>query len=140
MDMEELLDDPDYADNTARMRNKDKLRDILNAQFGTRDAIEWTKDLMENGVPSGPIYSLDKVFNDPQVIDQGMVERVLHPTIGDLELLANPMKMSSLKGNPCARHHRSSVSITIKFSLNMDFPPKRSPPLTQRAQSASKKG
>ena len=64
------------------MQNKDKLRDVLNAQFRTRDAIDWTKDLMEGGVPSGPIYSLDKVFNDPQVIDQGMVERIQHPTIG----------------------------------------------------------
>ena len=122
MDMEELLDDPDYADNTARMRNKDKLRDILNAQFGTRDAIEWTKDLMESGVPSGPIYSLDKVFNDPQVIDQGMVERVLHPTIGDLDLLANPMKMSSLKGKsvrtppPLIGEHNGQILAEYGFS------------------------
>ena len=122
MDMEELLDDPDYADNTARMRNKDKLRDLLNAQFGTRDAIEWTKDLMESGVPSGPIYSLDKVFTDPQVIDQGMVERVLHPTIGDLELLANPMKMSSLKGKsvrtppPLIGEHNDQILTEYGFS------------------------
>ena len=122
MDMEELLDDPDYADNTARMRNKDKLRDILNAQFGTRDAIEWTKDLMESGVPSGPIYSLDKVFTDPQVIDQGMVERVLHPTIGDLDLLANPMMMSSLKGKsvrtppPLIGEHNGQILAEYGFS------------------------
>ena len=122
MDMEELLDDPDYADNTARMRNKDKLRDLLNAQFGTRDAIEWTKDLMESGVPSGPIYSLDKVFTDPQVIDQGMVERVLHPTIGDLDLLANPIKMSSLKGKsvrtppPLIGEHNDQILAEYGFS------------------------
>ena len=53
---------------------------------------------MEGGVPSGPIYSLDKVFNDPQVIDQGMVEQIQHPTIGALDLLANPMKMDAMEG------------------------------------------
>mgnify|MGYP002836470293 CR=1 FL=1 len=72
MDLEELLDDPDYASNDTRMRNKDALRGILNARFRTRNAIDWTKDLMEGGVPSGPVYSLDKVFNDPQVTDQGI--------------------------------------------------------------------
>ena len=122
MDMEDLLEDPDYADNTARMRNKEKLRDILNAQFGTRDAIEWTKDLMEHGVPSGPIYSLDKVFNDPQVIDQGMVERVLHPTIGDLDLLANPMKMGAFEGKsvrtppPLIGEHNAQILAEYGFS------------------------
>ena len=122
MDMEDLLEDPDYADNTARMRNKEKLRDILNAQFGTRDAIEWTKDLMEHGVPSGPIYSLDKVFNDPQVIDQGMVERVLHPTIGDLDLLANPMKMGAFEGKsvrtppPLVGEHNVQILAEYGFS------------------------
>ncbi len=122
MDMEDLLENPDYADNTARMRNKEKLRDILNAQFGTRDAIEWTKDLMEHGVPSGPIYSLDKVFNDPQVIDQGMVERVLHPTIGDLDLLANPMKMGAFEGKsvhrppPLVGEHNVQILAEYGFS------------------------
>ena len=53
---------------------------------------------MEGGVPSGPIYSLDKVFNDPQVIDQGMVEQIQHPTIGALDLLANSMKMDAMEG------------------------------------------
>ena len=122
MDMEDLLEDPDYVDNTARMRNKDKLRDILNAQFETRDAVEWTKNLMEHGVPSGPIYSLDKVFNDPQVIDQGMVERVLHPTIGDLDLLANPMKMGAFEGKsvrtppPLVGEHNVQILSEYGFS------------------------
>lgn len=124
MGMEDLLENPDYVNNDARMQNKDKLRDILNAQFRTRDAIEWTKDLMEGGVPSGPIYSLDKVFNDPQVIDQGMVERVQHPTIGDLDLLANPMKMEAFEGKsvrtppPLVGEHNAQVLSEYGFSAD----------------------
>jgi len=124
MGMEDLLENSDYINNDARMQNKDKLRDILNAQFITRDAIEWTKDLMEGGVPSGPIYSLDKVFNDPQVIDQGMVERVQHPAIGDLDLLANPMKMEAFEGKsvrtppPMVGEHNAQVLSEYGFSTN----------------------
>ena len=122
MGLEELLDDPDYASNDTRMRNKDALRDILNARFRTRNAIDWTKDLMEGGVPSGPIYSLDKVFNDPQVIDQAMVERVEHPTIGALDLLANPMKMDAFEGRsvrtppPLVGQHNRAVLTEYGFS------------------------
>jgi len=120
--MEALLDDPDYASNTKRMENKEKLRDILNGRFRTRDAIEWTKDLMEGGVPSGPIYTLDKVFNDPQVIEQGMVERVQHPTIGALDLLANPMKMDAFEGRsvrrppPLVGEHNAQVLAEYGFT------------------------
>jgi crotonobetainyl-CoA:carnitine CoA-transferase CaiB-like acyl-CoA transferase len=122
MGMEDLLENPDYINNDTRLQNKEKLRDILNEQFGTRDAIEWTKDLMEGGVPSGPIYSLDKVFNDPQVVDQGMVERVQHPTIGDLDLLANPMKMDAFEGKsvrtppPLVGEHNEQVLREYGFS------------------------
>ena len=101
--LEELIEDADYATNDARVNNKDTLRDILNARFRSRYAIDWTKDLMEGGVPSGPVYSLDKVFSDPQVINQNMVESVQHPTIGALNLLANPMKMDALKGKSVRR-------------------------------------
>jgi crotonobetainyl-CoA:carnitine CoA-transferase CaiB-like acyl-CoA transferase len=122
--MEGLLENPNYVSNDVRMQNKDKLREILNAHFRTRDAIEWTKDLMEGGVPSGPIYSLDKVFNDPQVIDQGMVERIQHPTIGDLDLLANPMKMEAFEGKsvrtppPMVGEHNAQVLAEYGFSAN----------------------
>ena len=98
MGLEELLENPNFVNNDARMLNKDQLRDILNTRFRTRNAMEWTVSLMNEGIPSGPIYSLDKVFNDPQVINQSMVETIQHPTIGTLELLANPMKMDAFEG------------------------------------------
>ena len=122
MGIEELLSNPDYADNTKRMENKAKLRELLNDRFRTRDAINWTKDLMEGGVPAGPIYSLDKVFSDPQVAAQGMVEAVDHPTIGTLNLLANPMKMEAFEGRsvrmppPLVGEHNEQVLTEYGFS------------------------
>jgi len=120
--MDGLLSVPDYANNTKRMENKAKLRHILNDRFRTQDAIYWTKVLMEGGVPAGPIYSLDKVFNDPQVAAQGMVEEIDHPTIGALDLLASPMKMDTFEGQsvrmppPLVGEHNEQVLRDYGFS------------------------
>src|SRR3546814_8902374 len=66
--LDELVDHPDYRDNTARAKNRDALRERLNERFRTRDAIDWTRALIAAGIPAGPIYSVDRVFEDPQVI------------------------------------------------------------------------
>lgn len=95
---EVLVADPRFADNTARMKNRDALRAILNDRLRDREAIDWTRALMEGGVPAGPVYSLDQVFADPQVVQQGMVEEIEHPTAGPLKLLANPMRMDAFEG------------------------------------------
>jgi crotonobetainyl-CoA:carnitine CoA-transferase CaiB-like acyl-CoA transferase len=48
--------------------------------------------LINAGIPAGPIYSVDQVFNDPHVQSQGFIEKVKHRTIGDLRLATNPIK------------------------------------------------
>ena len=94
--VEVLVDDPDYADNTARSRNRDALRAALNERFVTRPALDWVRELIEAGIPAGPIYTLDQVFDDGQVRHCGMVEEIAHPTIGTLRQLSNPLRMSTI--------------------------------------------
>src|SRR5690242_16651665 len=73
---EALLDRPEYATAAARLKN----RDALNAELGTyltgRSSAEWVETLNEAGVPCGPIYSIDKVFADPQVEHLGIVQEI----------------------------------------------------------------
>ena len=76
--LESLTTVPEFADNTKRLANRDALRELLNERFRTDTAIAWTRRLVEKGIPSGPIYALDQVFADPQVVHGGMVEEVAH--------------------------------------------------------------
>ncbi|HSS64448.1 MAG TPA: CaiB/BaiF CoA-transferase family protein [Gammaproteobacteria bacterium] len=94
--LEELRDHPDYADNTARAANRDALRRIMNERLSTRSAIEWTRTFIEAGVPAGPVYTLDQVFDDPQVKHLGLAEEVDHPAIGALRQLSNPLRMENI--------------------------------------------
>ena len=94
-----LSTDERFVNNTARMKNRDELKQILNSKFAVRKKMEWTLDLVKLGLPAGPIFNLEQVFTDPHVNQSGMVEEVDHPELGRLRLLANPIRMESLNGN-----------------------------------------
>ena len=46
------------------------------------------------GVPCGPINTLDRVFDDPQVKARGMRMEMAHSVAGTVPLVANPIRMS----------------------------------------------
>ncbi len=91
---DELLQDARYADGASRSTH----RDALNAAIETYTqgyTSEGLIDLLNQaGVPCGPIYSIDQVFDDPQVKHLGMAQPVSHPEIGDIELVAQPFTLS----------------------------------------------
>ncbi len=94
--LSDLVDDPDFTDNTLRDKNRARLRGLLNEKLAAKTAIEWSKELMEAGIPAGPVYDLGQMFNDPQVQHQGMVETITHPVIGDLAQLSNPLRLGEV--------------------------------------------
>lgn len=94
----ELATHEDFQDNTARSANRADLKKRLDALFLGRPALEWTKDLMEAGVPAGPTYTLDQVFEDPHVRHSGFAEKIEHPALGQIELLSNPLRMEAFEG------------------------------------------
>ena len=95
---EEWATHPDYKDNAARSRNRTELKQKLNAIFATRTKMEWTLDLVKLGLPAGPIFTLDQVFEDKHVNETGIVEEVEHPTLGILRLVASPIRMAGMGG------------------------------------------
>ena len=90
----ELLDDARFADGAARSDN----RDALNAAIESRTqnyTSEALIDLLNTaGVPCGPIYSVDQVFQDAQVKHLAMAQPVHHPELGDIELVGQPFTLS----------------------------------------------
>jgi crotonobetainyl-CoA:carnitine CoA-transferase CaiB-like acyl-CoA transferase len=124
LDLGDLKDHPDYADNTARAANRDALRKIMNQRLSGRSAIEWTKTFVEAGIPAGPVYTLDQVFDDPQVKHLGLAEEVEHPVIGTLRQLSNPLRMKNI-GDKTVKTHppvlgEHSESVLRDFRLHDD--------------------
>ena len=55
---------------------------------------EWVNALNEAGIPCGPIYTIDQVFKDPQVLHQKMLLEIEHPKAGKIPMTGLPVQLS----------------------------------------------
>ena len=92
----ELLEDPDFASNALRVRNRDRLISTIEAVTRTRGTDAWMEALESAGVPCAPVNTIDRVFADPQVEARGMQIRMPHPLAGeDVRLVGSPIRLSA---------------------------------------------
>ena len=94
----DLVEDPRFATNRERHAHRHELIPILEAIFVTRTGEDWLTVLRAEGIPSGPIQTVDRVLSDPQVLHRGMVAEVDHPICGRLKVVGNPVKASPADG------------------------------------------
>ncbi|MFU2050337.1 CaiB/BaiF CoA transferase family protein [Bordetella hinzii] len=90
----ELADDPRYATNPQRVRNRDALVPLLAERMATGARDTWLAELEAAGVPAGPINTLDQVYEDPQVLARGMKRELPHALAGSVPIAASPLKLS----------------------------------------------
>lgn len=79
--LEELLDDPRFADNPSRVRHREALFHHLATQLRGKSTATWVDRLSRAGVPSSPIQSIDQVVSHPQTREVGILRQVHHPEI-----------------------------------------------------------
>jgi len=99
----DVADDPRFATNAARVEHRAELGAKLSALFATAERDRWLQTLTAAEVPCGPINSVAEVFADPQVTALGMVERVAHPTAGQVRLVRTPIELDG-SVEPVRRH------------------------------------
>lgn len=90
----QLLTDHRYATNKVRVANRENLLKTLYEIFCQKTTSEWLAQLEGSGIPYGPINNMQAVFSDPQVIDQGLIQEIPHPTIGTVRLPGPAVKFS----------------------------------------------
>ncbi|MBE0415103.1 MAG: CoA transferase [Dehalococcoidia bacterium] len=66
--------------------------------FLTKTRDEWVNLLRETDTCVAPVYSLDEVFSDPQVIHRKMVVEIDHPTLGKVKQVGISIKLSETPG------------------------------------------
>jgi crotonobetainyl-CoA:carnitine CoA-transferase CaiB-like acyl-CoA transferase len=92
----EVAEDPRFATNANRVRNRAALYEVLPGLTAQKTAQVWLDGLTERGVPCGPVNTLDQVFADPQVRHREMQVSVPYPGAqgGRIDLIGNPIKYS----------------------------------------------
>lgn len=96
--MPELKSDPLYANNIARVSNRERINAIIGGKLATNTTGFWVETLNKAGVPCGAVNSVAEALADPQILAQEMVLSVEHPTHGMVQMLGFPMKFSA---TPC---------------------------------------
>jgi crotonobetainyl-CoA:carnitine CoA-transferase CaiB-like acyl-CoA transferase len=93
----EVADDPRFLRNADRTANREELRPILTERLATRGAVEWFELLVDAGVPSGPINTIDGGFAmaerfelDP-VVEVGAGERAVPTTRNPIRFSETPV-------------------------------------------------
>jgi len=72
----ELAEDPRMADNAGRVEHEQTIDQALAAWTSSISSTEVLRILAEADVPSGPMYSVEDMLEDPQYQARGMFEEV----------------------------------------------------------------
>jgi crotonobetainyl-CoA:carnitine CoA-transferase CaiB-like acyl-CoA transferase len=90
----EWIEDPRFATNEDRSENRKIMNKLITQITQTKSSHYWVDLLLEKGVPAGPIYSMDEVFNDPQVQHLGIAADANPLPFGKTKLVGQPFTMN----------------------------------------------
>jgi CoA:oxalate CoA-transferase len=102
MGREELIDDPRTADGTARGAHAELIRSVIEEWLAAKTRGEAVALLEEKGVPSGPVYTAEDVFQDPHIAARGMLIEVDDPVAGLRQYARSPLHLSAAPEIPAA--------------------------------------
>ncbi len=95
---DELVSDTRFVEPKDRMNNLDALIATLEHTFSQKSSEYWLDALDAAGVPAGPIYDIQQVYDDPQVRAREMVVETEHPVAGRTSNIGIPIKLSETPG------------------------------------------
>jgi crotonobetainyl-CoA:carnitine CoA-transferase CaiB-like acyl-CoA transferase len=97
IDRPDLQENEMFSSNFNRKKNISELVDILNTELIKKTSDEWLKIFDDNGLPCGPINSINEMFEDPQTIEREMVIEVDNNKAGKSKAIGMPIKFSKSK-------------------------------------------
>jgi crotonobetainyl-CoA:carnitine CoA-transferase CaiB-like acyl-CoA transferase len=118
-----LIDDPRFKTIHDRSKNRKAMNAELDKALVKRTSAEWIDVLNKAGVPSGPIYNVKQVFEDPQIQHLGMAQPVRHPERGEMKVQGLPATLSRTPGairRPAPTHGQHTDEILKEIGYTAD--------------------
>ena len=121
VDKGEWLEMDEFKNAKERLKNRDYLNKLIEEVTITKTSDEWVEKLEKVGVPCGPINSIDKVFDDPQVKHLGIAQSIDTIPFGQTQLVGQPFNLSRspsiMKQRPPEKgEHNEDVLLDLGFS------------------------
>ena len=117
----EWLADPEWKTQVGRSRHRKEINAAISEITKTKPAEHWIELMEANGIPCGPIYSIDQVFADPQVKHLGMATKMVSPYIGETEVVASAINISGFSKairlhTPDAGEHQAEIMKSVGYT------------------------
>ncbi|MBV9968655.1 MAG: CoA transferase, partial [Xanthobacteraceae bacterium] len=117
----EWITKPDDATNASRSKNRDMLNAEIDEHTVNRTSADWVERFNTAGVPCGPIYSIDQMFDDPQVKHLGIAQTVKGRNGNGPTLVGQPVSLSRTPSRlvappPAIGEHTEGVLKEFGFS------------------------
>jgi len=116
----ELADDERFNKLGRRIKNRDALTAEINAALKAHPAQHWMDLFNEAGIPSGPILTIEEMFQHPQSAAREMLVKMAHPALGEFKTTGLGVKLSDTPGRitrpPLVGEHTDEVLLTNGFT------------------------
>jgi len=90
----DLIQDPRFATNEARVRHRAEVEPVIAAFMATRTRAYWVSELSKAGVSCAPINDIAEAFAEPQAVARGIRVELPDPRLGVVPVVASPMRFS----------------------------------------------
>jgi CoA:oxalate CoA-transferase len=110
----DLAAHPHFATNALRAEHVEELGEILAPITRRKSVAAWVSEMEAIGVPCGPVNTVDRVAQDPQVKAREMLVEVQDAAVGPIPVAGLPIKLSATPGKvggraPCLGEHTEVV-------------------------------
>jgi crotonobetainyl-CoA:carnitine CoA-transferase CaiB-like acyl-CoA transferase len=89
----ELATDARFTTNSMRLKHREELIECIAGLTRKQATRYWVDRLEAAGLPCAPVNTIDRVFDDPQVLHRGMKLSMTHPA-SPAPLIGSPLKLS----------------------------------------------
>jgi crotonobetainyl-CoA:carnitine CoA-transferase CaiB-like acyl-CoA transferase len=95
----EWTTDPEYSTFAARLKNRDRVTQELDAILMTATTKEWMSRL-GGKVPVAPVHDVRQALDNPFVVEQRLVLDFEHPEHGNIRGVASPVRLDNGEAHP----------------------------------------
>ncbi len=121
IDKPEWLHKEEWKTQVGRSNDRKTINAMISEVTRTKPSDHWIEACEGNGIPCGPIYTIDQVFADPQVKHLGMATKMSSPYIGDADVVASAINISGFSKairlhTPDAGEHQDEVMKSVGYT------------------------
>lgn len=93
MEREDLKDDPRFATMRDRVAHMEATEAVVTAWTSGLPKAEVFAATRRNRIPCAPVRTAPEVMHDPHMHGRGMLERIMHPELGEIVVPTTPLRL-----------------------------------------------